>query len=144
MIVGHPGETEEDFAELCQFVEEVQFDRLGTFTYSDEEGTASFLLDSKLDARTIQRREKQLMKIQGRISRKKNRALVGTHLPVLVEGPSTETDLLWQGRLESQAPRIDGLVLINDVEGALPECGDFRRVEITRALDYDLVGKIVA
>lgn len=143
MIVGHPGETEEDFAELCQFIEEVQFDRLGTFTYSDEEGTASFHLRNKLDSRTIRHREKELMKVQRRISRQKNRALLGRQFPVLIEGPSAETDLLWQGRLESQAPGIDGLVLINDVEGQAPAAGDFRMVEITRALDYDLLGKVV-
>jgi ribosomal protein S12 methylthiotransferase len=143
MIAGYPGETEEEFNELCSFVEEMQFDRLGTFTYSDEEGTASHLLDQKLGARVINSRRSRLMQIQARISKKKNRQHLGKRFPLLVEGQSEETDLLWQGRLESQAPRIDGVVLINDVEGDAPNPGDFRSVEITQTLDYDLVGRLV-
>jgi len=143
MIAGYPGETEAEFDELCSFVEEMQFDRLGTFTYSDEEGTASQLLDQKLSARVINSRRSLLMQIQARISKKKNRQHLGKRYPLLVEGESAETDLLWQGRLESQAPRIDGVVLINDVEGAAPNSGDFRSVEITQTLDYDLVGKLI-
>lgn len=143
MIAGYPGETEAEFGELCSFVEEMQFDRLGTFTYSDEEGTASQLLDQKLGARVINSRRSRLMQIQARISKKKNRQHLGRRYPVLVEGQSDETDLLWQGRLESQAPRIDGVVLINDVEGTAPNPGDFRNVEITQTLDYDLIGKLV-
>ena len=143
MIAGYPGETEEEFNELCTFVEEMQFDRLGTFTYSDEEGTTSQLLDQKLGARVINGRRSRLMQIQARISKKKNRQHLGGRYPLLVEGQSEETDLLWQGRLESQAPRIDGVVLINDVEGVAPSPGDFRSVEITQTLDYDLVGRLV-
>ena len=143
MIAGYPGETEEEFQELCAFVEEMQFDRLGTFTYSDEEGTASQLLDHKLGARVINSRRSRLMQIQSRISKKKNRLHLGKRYPLLVEGQSEETDLLWQGRLESQAPRIDGVVLINDVEGVAPTPGDFRSVEITQTLDYDLVGRLI-
>ena len=143
MIAGYPGETEEEFDELCSFVEEMQFDRLGTFTYSDEEGTTSQLLDQKLGARVINSRRSRLMQIQARISKKKNRQHLGKRYPLLVEGESAESDLLWQGRLESQAPRIDGVVLINDVEGTPPSAGDFRSVEITQTLEYDLVGKLV-
>ena len=143
MIVGYPGESEEEFEELCQFVEEIEFDRLGTFTYSDEEGTASYLLSGKLNPRVINRRKNQLMRLQAKISRRKNRELLGQKFSLLVEGQSAETDLLWQGRLESQAPRIDGVVYINDMRGDPPRAGDFRAVEITQALDYDLVGKLV-
>src|SRR5262245_20966482 len=143
MIAGYPGETEDEFQELCTFVEEMQFDRLGTFTDSDEEGTASHLLDRKLCARVINSRRSRLMQIQSRISKRKNRLHLGKRYPLLVEGQSEETDLLWQGRLESQAPRIDGVVLINDVEGTPPSPGDFRAVEITQTLDYDLIGKLV-
>jgi len=143
MIAGYPGETEKEFDELCSFVEEMQFDRLGTFTYSDEEGTASQLLEQKLSARVINSRRSRLMQIQARISKKKNRQHLGKRYPLLVEGEAEETDLLWQGRLESQAPRIDGVVLINDVEGAAPHSGDFRSVEITQTLDYDLIGKLI-
>ena len=143
MIAGYPGETEEEFDELCGFVEEMQFDRLGTFTYSDEEGTASQLLDQQLGARVINGRRSRLMQIQARISKKKNRQHLGKRYPLLVEGESAESDLLWQGRLESQAPRIDGVVLINDVEATPPNAGDFRSVEITQTLEYDLVGKLI-
>ncbi len=143
MISGYPGETEEEFEDLCRFVEETQFDRLGTFAYSDEEGTASCQLKGKLDESLIQHRKDRLMKLQARISKDRNRRLVGKKMPLLVEGLSAETDLLWQGRLESQAPRIDGVVLINDIEGEPPQPGDFRTVEITQALDYDLVGKLI-
>ena len=83
------------------------------------------------------------MKLQARISKHKNMDLVGRRFQAMIEGESEETDLLWQGRLESQAPRIDGVVLINDVDGAPPQAGEFRTVEITRALDYDLLGRIV-
>ena len=143
MIVGYPGETEEEFAELCHFVEEMEFDRLGTFTYSDEEGTGSYLLDGKLLSRTINQRKNRLMRLQAKISKKKNRQLIGKRFPLLVEGHSEETDLLWQGRMESQAPRIDGVVLINDVEGEMPQAGEFRTVEIAQSMEYDLMGKLV-
>ena len=143
MIVGYPGESEEEFAELCHFVDEMKFDRLGTFTYSDEEGTASYSLSGKLSPGVINRRRNQLMRLQAKISRKKNRELVGQEFPLLVEGQSAETDLLWQGRLESQAPRIDGVVYINDLAGDPPRAGDFRSVAITQASDYDLVGKLI-
>jgi ribosomal protein S12 methylthiotransferase len=143
MIVGYPGESEEEFAELCHFVDEMKFDRLGTFTYSDEEGTASYSLSDKLSPGVINRRRNQLMRLQAKISRKKNRELLGQKFPLLVEGQSAETDLLWQGRLESQAPRIDGVVYVNDLAGDPPRAGDFRAVEITQASDYDLVGKLI-
>ena len=100
MIVGYPGETEKEFDELCQFVAEVEFDRLGTFTYSDEEGTASYLLGEKLSSRLINHRRTHLMKLQARISKAKNREHLGKRYPLLVEGASAETELLWQGRLE--------------------------------------------
>ena len=143
MIVGYPGETEEEFGELCHFVEEMEFDRLGTFTYSDEEGTGSYDLDRKLTSRIINQRKNYLMRLQAKISKKKNRQLIGKQFRLLVEGQSEETDLLWQGRMESQAPRIDGVVLINEVEGELPKAGDFRTVEITQSMDYDLIGKLL-
>jgi ribosomal protein S12 methylthiotransferase len=142
-ILGYPGETNEEFSEFCNFIEEIEFDRLGTFDYSDEEGTASHLLGEKVTARDIHHRRSSLMKRQAKISRKKNQQCVGRRYTLLVEGQSAETDLLWQGRLESQAPRIDGVVLINDVEGDPPELGEFRTVEITQALDYDFVGRLI-
>jgi ribosomal protein S12 methylthiotransferase len=143
-ITGFPGETEEDFLELLTFVRNVEFDRLGVFTYSDEEGTAAFDLADKVDPKVAARRRAALMREQKKISRRRNRARVGSTARVLFEGASEETDLLWQGRAEGQAPDIDGCVLINDApEGVAPRPGDFVNVLITGAHEYDLVGHIV-
>lgn len=143
-ITGFPGETEEDFAELMTFIRNVEFDRVGVFTYSDEEGTPAYHLADKVDARTAKRRRTSLMKEQARISRRRNRARVGSTVRVLFEGPSKETDLLWQGRLSTQAPDIDGCVLINDAPADFaPVPGDFVNVLITEAHEYDLIGHIV-
>jgi ribosomal protein S12 methylthiotransferase len=144
-ITGFPGETEEDFEELLAFVRSVEFDRVGVFTYSDEEGTPAFSLPDKVDAKVARRRRDRLMKEQSRISLKRNKARVGETVRVLFEGESAESELLWQGRMGSQAPDIDGCVLINDApEGCAPEPGDFVNVEITEAQEYDLVGRIIA
>jgi ribosomal protein S12 methylthiotransferase len=143
MIVGFPGETEQDFDTLCQFVEAAQFDRLGVFSYSDEDSSESFHLDGKVDARTIYNRKRKLMALQRRISQLRNRALVGKTVSVLVEGPSAETDLLWQARLSTQAPEIDGLCYINDFGAAAPRTGEIRQLRVTEAHDYDLVGELV-
>jgi ribosomal protein S12 methylthiotransferase len=143
-IVGFPGEREEDFEELLDFVRAVEFDRVGVFTYSDEENAAGFELDEKVDPAIAKKREQRLMKEQARISLRRNRRLVGTRIKVLLEGKSKESDLLLEGRMESQAPEIDGSILINDVaEGAKPHPGDFVTVEITEAHEYDLLGRIV-
>jgi ribosomal protein S12 methylthiotransferase len=143
-ITGFPGETEEDFAELQAFIRNVEFDRVGVFTYSDEEGTPAFDLPGKVDPKVARARCANLMRAQSRISLRKNRARVGEVVRVLFEGASEETDLLWQGRMGTQAPDIDGCVLINDApDGFAPEPGLFVNVEITEAQQYDLVGRIV-
>lgn len=143
-ITGFPGETEEDFEELLGFVRTVEFDRVGVFTYSDEEGTPAFDLPGKVEAETAARRREVLMEEQERISLRKNEERVGSTVRVLFEGVSEETDLLWQGRMETQAPEIDGCVLINDApEGCAPETGDFVNVRVSEAQQYDLVGEIV-
>jgi ribosomal protein S12 methylthiotransferase len=142
-IVGFPGETREDFDELCRFVEAARFDNLGVFVYSDEDTSASFALDGKVDGRAKQNRRRRLMAIQRRIARARNRSLVGRELPVLVEGTSPETDLLWKARLATQAPEIDGVALVNDVEGAAPRRGEIRPLRVTAAHDYDLVGTLL-
>ena len=143
-ISGFPGETEKDYEELLGFIKSVEFDRVGVFTYSDEEGTPAFELPEKVPARTAARRRNSLMKEQAKISRRKNRARVGEVVRVLFEGESKESELLWQGRMETQAPDIDGCVLINDVpDGVLPESGEFVNVEITEAHEYDLIGRII-
>jgi ribosomal protein S12 methylthiotransferase len=142
-ISGFPGETEADFEELLGFIKQVEFDRVGVFTYSDEEGTPAFDLPDKVPHRTAARRRTSLMKEQARISRRKNRSRVGEVVPVLFEGESKESELLWQGRMETQAPDIDGCVLINDVpDGIVPAAGDLVNVEITEAHEYDLIGRI--
>ena len=143
-IAGFPGETEHDFEQLCDFVREAQFDWLGVFGYSDEEGAKAFDLDKKVPAREIERRRKKVMSIQREISRKKKRALVGRQFDLLLEGPSSETELLWQGRTVMHAPEIDGTVYINDFghrDNARE--GEFYRCEITEAHEYDLVARIV-
>lgn len=142
-IVGFPGETEQDFHELCQFVEAARFERLGVFSYSDEDTSASYALDGKVDARTAYNRKRRLLAIQRRISRKLNRALVGREFPVLVEGPSSQTDLLWEARAATQAPEIDGVCYINDDGGKPLRAGEIRRLRVTQASDYDLVGGLV-
>src|ERR687892_2685504 len=120
-ITGFPGETEEDFAELLRFVQNVEFDRVGVFTYSDEEGTPAFDLSEKVEPKIARQRRARLMKAQSKIARRKNRSRVGDMVRVLFEGESKESELLWQGRMEKQAPDIDGGVLINDVpDGLLP------------------------
>jgi ribosomal protein S12 methylthiotransferase len=144
MIVGYPGETDSEFSELCQFVEAARFDHLGAFSYSDEETSASFHLPNKVDRRTIYNRKRHLMALQRKISRKSRRAMVGREFEVLVDGPSTDTDLLWQARLATQAPEIDGICYVNDVEGGAPAPGQRRRFRSTAAHDYDLVGTLLA
>lgn len=143
-ITGFPGETEADFQELLAFVRNARFDRVGVFTYSDEEGTRAYNLADKVDERVAESRRARLMKEQARISRRLNKARVGSTVRVLFEGAARESDLLWQGRLETQAPDIDGSVLINDApEDYTPVPGDFVNVHITEAHTYDLVGRIV-
>jgi ribosomal protein S12 methylthiotransferase len=143
-IVGFPGETEKEFEELCDFVREAQFDWMGAFAYSDQDGAAAFALDKKISAREIERRRKHLMGIQRQISKKKKKALVGREFDLLLEGGSEETELLLEGRTSMHAPEIDGKVFINDFpEEANPQPGQFYRCQITESHDYDLVAKIV-
>jgi len=143
-IVGFPGETEEDFEQLCQFVREVGFDWMGAFGYSDQEGAAAFSSGMKLSEGEIESRRKHLMAIQRRISKKKKKALVGREIALLLEGPSQESDLLLEGRTPMHAPEIDGKVFINDVpEGVETQAGEFYRCRITEAHDYDVVARIM-
>lgn len=139
-IVGFPGETEADFQELLEFVEEQRFDRVGCFMYSPEDNTAGGKMADQIDEETKQRRHDQLMELQIEISKEKHEAFIGRTIPVLVEGLSEETELLLQGRMSQQAPEIDGVVLIND---GTAKPGDIVNVLITEAHDYDLVGHIV-
>ncbi len=138
-IVGFPGETEEQFEELCAFVEEMRFDKVGAFQFSREEGTESFALDGQLPQRVKAQRQKKLLGIQRRISKQHQQNLVGRTLEVLVEGVSEETELLLEGRWMGQAPEIDGKVYVNRGQA---RAGEIVRVEIEQAGDYDLVGGI--
>jgi ribosomal protein S12 methylthiotransferase len=143
-IVGFPGETEKEFEELCDFVRDAQFDWMGAFSYSDQEGARAYDLEKKLSLREIERRRKHLMSIQRQISKKKKKALVGREFDLLLEGESEETELLLEGRTPMHAPEIDGKVFVNEFpEELTPEPGQFYRCEITEAHDYDLVAKIV-
>jgi ribosomal protein S12 methylthiotransferase len=142
-ITGFPGETEEDFNELLRFIRNAEFDNVGVFLYSDEEGTGAFDLDHKIPGRTAARRRNQIMKTQAGISRRKLRRMIGKRVEVLLEGASEESDLLVKARMETQAPDIDGQVLINDTGDRPVGTGEFHQVEITGSMEYDLLGRIV-
>src|SRR5450755_3460907 len=143
-VVGFPGETEKEFEELCEFVRAAEFDWMGTFSYSDQEGAGAFSLEDKLSSREIERRRKHLMRIQRAISKRKKKAQVGTEFDLLLEGASGESDLLLEGRTAMHAPEIDGKVFVTDVpEGLALQPGEFYRCQITEAHDYDLVARIV-
>ncbi|MDX1980096.1 MAG: 30S ribosomal protein S12 methylthiotransferase RimO [Bryobacteraceae bacterium] len=142
-IVGFPGETDADFEQLCAFVQEAQLDRLGVFTYSDEETSKSHALDGKVDERTKYNRKRRLMSLQRKISKARNRKLIGREFPVLLEGPSRETGLLWEARMPSQAPEIDGVCYINDDNESEMRPGQIRRMRVSEAHDYDVIGGLV-
>jgi ribosomal protein S12 methylthiotransferase len=144
-IVGFPGESSEDIALLEDFVKEAKFDWLGVFSYSDEEGSSAFSLDSKIPKRTIESRKRRLMKLQQSISKRAKQQWIGRELVILAEGESEETPLLWEGRTQFHAPEIDGKVYINDF-GDLesPEPGRFYKAEITEAHEYDVVGRLLS
>ncbi|MGB9404547.1 MAG: 30S ribosomal protein S12 methylthiotransferase RimO [Candidatus Acidiferrales bacterium] len=147
-IVGFPGETKEDFKELRGFVSEAEFDWMGVFSYSDEDTAKSFALDDKVDAETIAERRDTLMTIQRKISRRKLKNYVGKRVAAMLEGPSKDTDIIWEARLEGMAPEIDGKVYITEIAGvteaaALPPAGTMATVEITETQDYDLVGRAI-
>jgi ribosomal protein S12 methylthiotransferase len=139
-IVGFPGETEEHFAHLLEFVDAIQVDHLGAFVYSAEEGTPAAALDGAVPRSVARRRWRRLLARQRPIALARRRALVGRTLPVLVEGVSAESEHLLAGRHLGMAPEIDGRLLIND--GVAP-AGTLVEVEITDAFPSDLVGRIV-
>jgi ribosomal protein S12 methylthiotransferase len=139
-IVGHPGETDEDFEALCEFVRWGCFDHVGVFRYSHEDGTHSGTMDDLVDERTIAKRAERLMKIQRAISKKKLKALIGSELDVLVEGVSDESEHLLQGRHPGQAPEVDGVVILTN---GTAQPGDIRRARVTQASEYDLVAALL-
>lgn len=139
-IVGHPGETDADFEELCKFVEWAEFDHVGVFLYSHEEGTLSGDMPDAPDEAVAEARRTELMRIQRPISRGRLELRIGTELDVLVEGVSNESDLLLEGRWWGQAPEIDGSVYLAN---GTARPGEIRRVLVTDAADYDLMADFI-
>jgi len=142
-IVGFPGESQKDFQEILTFSQNVGFDNVGVFLYSDEEGTGAFDLDQKVSRSVAVRRRNSLMKEQSKISKQRLQRMIGRTVEVLLEGESDESELLLQGRMETQAPEIDGHVLINDAGDRQLAAGEFYDVQITESLEYDLIGKVI-
>lgn len=142
LLVGHPGEGEDDFRQLVDFVQEQRFARVGCFAYSREDGTLSGRMAEQIPTAVKNARRDLLMGVQERISTELLGQMVGREVPVLVEGLSDETDLLLQGRTQGQAPEIDGVVYINDAPADIGR-GQLRRVRITEAGAHDLVGHVV-
>ena len=142
-IVGHPGETDAEFDELLDFVKWAEFERLAAFRYSDEETCGSFAMSDKVPAKVAQSRYRQLMKTQKSIAHRKHKALVGQELEVLVEGVSDEHEYVQMARHAGQAPEIDGQVYLEGSEVEDVRVGEIRRVMVTQAADYDLVGELL-
>jgi ribosomal protein S12 methylthiotransferase len=146
-IVGFPGETDADFRELCDFVKAAEFDWMGVFGYSDVDNAGSFALDGKVDEETIRERQNQLMALQQKVSARKLRRFRGRRVTALVEGPSKDTPLVWEARLEGMAPEIDGKLYLNDIEVAgssiAARPGDVVVAEVSESHEYDLVGRVV-
>ncbi len=140
LIVGFPGETIDDFTKLTHFVEQTQFDRLGVFCYSKEEGTAAAEMPEQITERVKRERYRKLMRAQARLSFRHNRTLIGTTEQVIVEGFSEETELLLKGRSSRQAPDIDGQVYITSGNA---DVGDIVSLKITDSSDYDLIGEML-
>jgi ribosomal protein S12 methylthiotransferase len=145
-IVGFPGETKQDFEELYQFVAAAKIDWMGVFEYSDVDNANSFSLNGKVDADTIEERRSRLMTLQRKISREKLRAWKGRTETALVEGPSKDNPMVWEARLETMAPDIDGKLYLTDIQlptGEMAEVGDTVKVKITKTDAYDLIGNVV-
>ena len=141
-IAGFPGETEADFTELCDFVKTVEFDHVGVFTYSHEEGTAAHGFGDDVPARTKASRQKKLMGIQQRIVARRHKTRLGQRVRVLVDGPSPEHELVLTGRLAGQAPEIDPVVYLTDGDPEILRPGDFVTAEIVESRGYDLVARV--
>jgi ribosomal protein S12 methylthiotransferase len=138
-IVGFPGETDADFAELESFVESVGFDHVGVFTYSHEEGTSAYGLADDVPAGVKRRRQSELMRLQRRIVFRAQRSRVGSQVRILVDGPSAEHDLVLRGRLEGQAPEIDPQVYLTDCDPSELTAGQFIEAEVVGNRAYDLL-----
>ena len=142
-IVGFPGEGEAEFRELCEFVRQAELDNVGVFTYSPEPGSGSEPLGDPVPAAEKERRRGFLLSLQRPIARKKSRKLRGQVVEAIVEGPCEETEHLLEGRLRSQAPEIDGRLLVNDTGGREVRPGEIVNVRISQTYEYDVVGALV-
>jgi ribosomal protein S12 methylthiotransferase len=141
LIVGLPGETEEDFQDLLRFVEEQRFERLGVFEFSPEDGTPAADMADQVPDAVKRARFEQVMEVQQGISHDHQQAMIGRKVEVLVEGRAEETEHLLAGRHAQQAPEIDGITYVND---GVAYPGEIVTLEVTDAADYDLVGRVVA
>lgn len=141
LITGFPGESEEDHEILMDFVDEMEFDRLGVFTYSAEEDTAAARMEGQLDEEVKLTRRDEIMELQQEISIDKSSRYVDDVLEVIIEGQAADEDALYVGRSYMDAPGVDGYVFIKSEEELMS--GDFARVRITKALEYDLIGELI-
>lgn len=142
IMVGFPGETEEDFEKLVEGVERLKFDHLGVFKYSPEEGTPSYNMEQTVSDELKEDRYREIYQLQEQIAEEKNESYIGKTIEVLVEGEHPDTELLVIGRHHGQAPDIDGSVIINDLNGVDVKIGDLIKVEVSEVLGFDLVGKV--
>jgi len=140
LMVGFPGETEKSFRQLLEFVKEIEFEHLGVFRYSREEGTPAALLKGQVSEKVKEERFQKIMGLQRQISLRKLRAQIGTRVSVLVERPGKSSKVLWEGRTQGQAPEVDGLTFLT---GGKARPGDMVEALITAANSYDLYGEIV-
>lgn len=138
-IVGFPGETEQDFENLCQFVRDLEFDHIGVFTYSPEEGTPSALMEKQVEQATKERRANILMEVGREVSSKRMNRLIGHIIPVLIESQDEQNPSVYLGRTEYDAKEIDGQVFVNGLRGN--PIGQMVHVRITHSYDFDLVGE---
>src|SRR5207248_6100955 len=143
LIAGFPGETEADLEELCGFVSDHAFDHLGVFTYSHEEGTSAHDLADDVPAAVKKTRRSRVMRVQKRLVTARQRARIGEHVRIVVDGPASEHELVLKGRLESQAPDIDGSVFLTECDLSSFRPGEFAEVEIVGAREYDLIARPV-
>lgn len=140
LITGFPGETQVEHNEVMEFIDEIEFDRLGVFTYSKEEGTAAALMDNQVDDDTKVQWQEELMELQQEISIDNSNSLIGRIMEIIIEGKATDEDV-YVGRSYMDAPGVDGYVFVNTANELMS--GDFARIKITGALEYDLIGELI-
>jgi ribosomal protein S12 methylthiotransferase len=142
-IVGFPGETEADVEELCAFVRDHPFDHVGAFTYSHEEGTSAHAFADDVPAAVKRARRRRVMALQKRLVAARQRARTGERVRVMVDGPSSEHELVLKARLATQAPDIDSCVYLTECDPSAYRAGDFAEVEIVGTREYDLIARPV-